>query len=271
MSLADFHQAQVVDRVDFCEDLAMFKVKMDVPFDFKAGQYVSLAVEGNGKIIQRPYSIVSSPLEPLLEFFIELVPNGELTPRLWELKPGSKILVRNRFVGTLVLDEANGVRRHLMAGTVTGAVPYISIVRHESIRLKKDGREPHQFVIIHGASRSSEFGSYKDEMAEIARQGWMTYIPTVSRPWEDPEWKGEKGRVEDIFRKHADRFGFNGTNSTGYACGHPQMIENVKGILQRAGFGKEHIRTEKFFTVQPATQPQPARVAAASGACSVAA
>ena len=249
MSLTDFNQGRVVDRVDFCDDLAMFKVKMDVPFNFKAGQYVSLGVEGNGKIIQRPYSIISSPLEPFLEFFIELVPNGELTPRLWELKPGSTLLVRNRFVGTLVLDEGNGNRRHLMVGTVTGAVPYISIARHEKLRLEREKREPNQLLIIHGASRSSEFGTYKDEMAEIARDGWMTYVPTVSRPWEDPEWKGERGRVEDVVRKHADRFGLDGSNSTGYACGHPQMIENTKGIFQRAGFPKEHIRTEKFFTL----------------------
>ncbi|MGH9823897.1 MAG: FAD-binding oxidoreductase, partial [Blastocatellia bacterium] len=161
MSLTDFHQARIVDRVDFSDDLAMFKLKLDAPFHFKAGQYVSLAVEANGKLIQRPYSIVSSPLEPLLEFFIELVPKGELTPRLWELKPGSKVLVRNRFVGTLVLDEKSGVNRHLMAGTVTGAVPYISIVRHEKLRLQLEGREPNQFVIVHGASRSSEFGIYK--------------------------------------------------------------------------------------------------------------
>ena len=33
---------------------------------------------------------------------------------------------------------------------------------------------------------------------------WFSYIPVISRPWEDPEWKGEVGRVEDILRKYID-------------------------------------------------------------------
>ena len=75
------------------------------------------------------------------------------------------------------------------------------------------------------------------------------YIPTISRPWEEPNWLGETGRVEDVLRKHADRLGFNHTNSVAYACGHPQMVENVKGILARARFLKDHIREEEYFAL----------------------
>jgi ferredoxin--NADP+ reductase len=50
-----------------------------------------------------------------------------------------------------------------------------------------------------------------------------------------------------VLRKYSDQLGFNHTNATGYACGHPQMIENVKAILRRAGFPKERVREEKFF------------------------
>lgn len=244
----NFNEARIVERVDFTGDLAMFKLSLDVPFEFKAGQYVSLGVESDGKVIQRPYSIVSSPLEPFLEFFVELVPEGELTPRLWELKTGSTMLVRNRFVGALVVTEP-GPTNHLMVGTVTGAVPYISIARTERIRMQKENREPHRILCIHGASRSDEFGSYKEELEELAREGWLTYIPTISRPWEDPEWKGETGRAEDVLRKYADHYGLNGANSVGYLCGHPQMIENATGILKRAGYPNEHVKTERFFTM----------------------
>jgi ferredoxin-NADP reductase len=53
------------------------------PFQFKAGQYATLGVDYDGKRIERAYSIVSSPYEQdWLEFFIELVPQGELTPHL---------------------------------------------------------------------------------------------------------------------------------------------------------------------------------------------
>jgi ferredoxin--NADP+ reductase len=58
---------------------------------------------------------------------------------------------------------------------------------------------------------------------------------------------GETGRVEDVLRKHADRLGFDHTNSIAYACGQPQMVENVKGILARARFLRDQIREEEYF------------------------
>ena len=45
-------------------------------FKFKAGQYCTLGLDG----IERAYSIVSAPYEPCLEIFVELVPDGALTP-----------------------------------------------------------------------------------------------------------------------------------------------------------------------------------------------
>jgi len=81
----------------------------------------------------------------------------------------------------------------------------------------------------------------------LSRAGWLTYIPTVSRPWAEPSWKGETGRIEDIMRKHADRLGFDHSNSVAYACGHPQMVANVKAILARARFRKDQIKEEKYF------------------------
>ena len=63
-----------------------------------------------------------------------------------------------------------------------------------------------------------------------AQEEWFTFVPTVSRPWEDPDWQGESGRAEDVIRKYGDQLGFDHTNAVVYACGHPQMIENAKAI-----------------------------------------
>jgi ferredoxin--NADP+ reductase len=167
------------------------------------------------------------------------------------LKNGDAVWVRNRIVGAFTLQEKSGMKRHMLAAMVTGGAPYISMARTQQIELKQGKiSEPHQMAVIHGASRSWELGVYKDELNEIAKDGWLTYIPTVSRPWEDPEWTGETGRAEDLLRKYLDKLGFDHTNAVGYACGHPDMIENSKGILARARFPKEHIREEKYFTIK---------------------
>jgi ferredoxin--NADP+ reductase len=248
MSASNFYRAQLVERVDFTHELAMFRFRPESQFTFRPGQYATLAIEHDGKLIQRPYSIVSSPYEDFLEFFVELVPQGELTPRIWDLKPNDHVLVRNRIVGAFTRDEKAGMKRHIMAATVTGIAPYVSMIRTHRVDLDRGAIEQ-RFAVVQGASRSWEFGIYKDEMDKIARQGWVDYIPTVSRPWEDPEWNGESGRVDDVFRKYADNLDFDRTNSVGYACGHPQMIENIRGILARARFPKTQIKEEKYFSI----------------------
>jgi len=47
-----------------------------------------------GERIERAYSIVSSPYEDSLEFFIELVPHGDLTPGLFRLNKDDALLCR---------------------------------------------------------------------------------------------------------------------------------------------------------------------------------
>lgn len=254
-----YHRAKLIDRIDFTDELALFRFAIDGKLQFKPGQHATLAMEKDGSVLERQYSIASSPHDSFIEFFLELVPDGSLTPRMWHVKRGDAIFMKNYAEGTFTLDEVFGMRRHLMIATVTGIAPFASMIRTQQTERKRGALSGHEFVLIHGASRSAEFGLYKDELSTLARQGWLRYVPTVSRPWEDESWTGEVGRVEDILRKHADALGFTHENAVAYVCGHPEMIENVKNILARARFPKERIREEGYFeldgkTVQAKTQ-----------------
>ena len=244
--------AELFERRDVSANLAIFRFRVAERPSFTAGQYATIGIAVDGDVIERPYSIVSSPHEPFLEFFIELVPGGDFTPKLWELKLGSTILVRRRIVGQFTLDT--DVTHHLMLATVTGVAPFVSILRTQQIDRDRGATYNHQFVVIHGASHSADFGPYRSELEALSRAGWLTYIPTVSRPRAEPSWKGETGRVEDITRKYADPLGFDHSNSVAYACGHPQMVANVKEILTRARFPQEQIREEKYFSLDAIDQ-----------------
>ena len=248
--MASFEAATLVERFDFTPELAVFRVAPLARLDFIPGQFATLGIEESGKLIQRAYSIASSPTELVLEFFIELVPGGLLTPRLWELRPGDRLLMRNQAAGTFFLDSKSGFVKHLMIATVTGAAPFISMVRSNALMLNHPSDGQFSFLLLHGASHSREFGFYKDELSAFARQRWLTYIATVSRPLEDADWVGETGRVEDVIRKYGDALGYEHTNSVAYACGHPVMVENAKGVFGRARFHKRQIHTEKYFTIK---------------------
>ena len=247
--------AKVLERKDLSEDLWLIRLDPGGPFSFKAGQYATLGVDHGGKRIERAYSIVSSPYQEGLEFFIELVPQGELTPHLHQLQVGGAMLCRKIAKGRFTLDLKSGRTNHLLLATVTGLAPFVSYVR-TLYRDWKAGNSPmpgvHKLYCIHGGSRSWEFG-YRDEMEKYAGEvPWFEYLPTISRPWEDSNWNGETGRVDDLVRKCIEDWGLKAAETTGYLCGHPNMVENCRGILQRAGWQKGSMFEEVYF--QPAKE-----------------
>ena len=243
------YRARITKRADFAPDLWMIRVDPGAEFSFAPGQYATLGVEKDTRRRERPYSIVSSPYEKELEFFFELVPQGETTPPLYDLQLGDEVLVRKVAKGRFTLDAAQPQRtNHLMVSTVTGVAPFVSYVR----TLFKDWKEgrfagDHKLFLLSGASRSWEFG-YREELENFAKQApWFRCVFVVSRPWEDQRWKGEVGRVDELIRKYADQWGCTGANSIGYLCGHPEMIEHGKGILKRIGFNKENFKEEVYW------------------------
>lgn len=243
-----FYRATIVDRTDLAEDLWIIRVDPGGEFRFAPGQYATLGIETSDRHLERPYSIASSPYESLLEFFIELVPYGQLTPELHNLQTGDTLTIRKVAKGRFVLDTLSGRRNHLLLCTVTGIAPFVSYIR----TLYGDWNEGRfqgqdSLFLLEGASRSREFG-YRAEIEALAdKVPWLKYVPTVSRPWEDPAWQREVGRVDDLVRKYADQWGLNPVTTTAYLCGHPRMVENCADILRRARWQEDAIREELFF------------------------
>jgi ferredoxin--NADP+ reductase len=246
--ISEKHQrVQIASRVDYTDDLWSLRIQPEERLTFKPGQYATLGVEEGEKIAERAFSIVSSPLEGQLEFFVELVTSGELTPPLYTLRVGDTLWMRRQAKGLFTLDAKSGHRKHYMVSTVTGVAPFVSMVR-TLVREAESGNPPSlEIVVLHAASRAKEL-AYGDELQSYAqRYAWFRYIPTVSRPGEDVEWKGETGRAEDVLRKYLDAFGMEPADTTAYLCGHPQMVENAKGILRRRGLSKEFVREEVYW------------------------
>jgi ferredoxin/flavodoxin---NADP+ reductase len=243
-----FFQARIIQRQDISSDL--WKIRIDPGGDFKfiAGQYATLGVRTPAKHFERAYSIVSSPYEHELEIFVELVPHGALTPQLYNLPVGAPLTLRKLAKGRFTLDCASPPTNHLLLCTVTGIAPFVSYARTLAIDWEQHRFSGnHHLYIIQGASRSWEFG-YREELQRLSAQvPWLTYVATVSRPWEDPAWDGETGRVEDLIRKYTAVWDLTPHNTTAYLCGHPQMIDSGKGILQRQKFDKPALKEEIYW------------------------
>ncbi len=248
-----FLRVRVLDRRDLTDLLWIVHVAVDTPFPFVAGQYATLGVESpEGRLIERPYSIVSAPHERELEFLFELVPHGELTPRLYELQPGDSMFMRKSAKGRFTLDRSSGRTAHLLLCTITGIAPYVSYLRTLYADWK-DGRfaGDARLFMLQGASHSVEL-AYRDEMERFASElPWFTYVPTISRPRDEEGWTGERGRVDDVIRKYTDMWELDSSATTAYLCGHPEMVTHGKAILERTRWPRAALKEEAYFV--PAT------------------
>ena len=249
--MSDKHvTAKIVDRKEVAADLFVLKVHPGGSFSYLAGQYATLGVEVEGKRLERAYSLCSSPYQEELEFFVERVPGGELSPLLHAMDKGAPLLLRRFAKGRFTLDLRSGRKNHLLLSTVTGIAPYVSYVRTVYADWKKGGTPmpgEHRFFCIQGASRSEEFGYGEELQGYAAEAPWFDYVTTVSRPWADANWKGERGRVDDLIRKYVQLWGLKPEETTAYLCGHPNMVLNGRGILLRAGWEKTAVQDEVYF------------------------
>jgi len=241
-----YESCLIVERRDFSPDLWEIRVRPESPFEFRPGQYATLGVDLGGKVLERPYSIVSAPEEEELEFFIELIPGGALTSHLHQILEGGRVLMRKRPKGVFMKAGLDPSRSHLFLATVTGVAPFVSILRQFRLRAGQGSTLP-RILLVQGASFSSEFG-YAQEMSELGQLlPGFRYVPTISRPWGDPGWEGETGRAEDVLRKYADEFGINPASGAVYLCGHPGMISSGRSVMLRKGLVDSEILEEQYW------------------------
>ena len=207
------YNATLVERIDLTPSLSIFKVQGDPDVkahheSFVAGQYVVLGLNNEERpdlgSVRRPMSIVSAPEETgPLEFYIRYVNHPEsdnpLTHLLWEVGAGARMYCGPRIVGKFTLEDTVGAddsRLKICVAAGTGLAPFLSYAR--SACLRDPHRRLEDFVILHGASYPADLG-YREEMEQLAAAKGLHYFPTVSRPKEAPEWRGDTGRVEDYF------------------------------------------------------------------------
>ncbi len=240
-----YYNAELIRRADETEDLAYFWVRVwGEPIPFEPGQYLTFGVIADDKLVQRPYSVASSPrvAREGYEFYVRLVPILHFTTLLWRLPIGHGMRMigpKGRF-----LLEPGDNRTHLLISTGTGIAPFISM-----IRTQRFDRKPRRTVIAHGVSNVRELG-YRDELEGYERDGLpITYVPTISRP-NEPEnagWTGKTGRVETILDDLFEEYALEPDRTVVYICGNPEMILKADVIVRSHGLPEPHVKRELYW------------------------
>jgi ferredoxin/flavodoxin---NADP+ reductase len=241
------YNASLVRREDESESLAYFWVRFDgEPTPFEPGQYMTIGVVVDGKMVQRPYSVASPPVSAGTdgyEFYVRLVEGGTFTPLLWRMEIGQRM----RMIGPKgkFLLQPDDDRTHIFISSGTGNAPFVSMMK----QMLADGA-PRPAVFLNGVSYAHEIG-YREQLESWETSGGypVTYVPTVSRP-EHPQnagWLGRTGRVESILVPVLDELGLTPANSVAYICGNPDMIATAEERLLSRGYAEDQVHKELYW------------------------
>ena len=200
--------------------------------------------EHEGELVRKPYSIASHPLNPKkIELCIKLVPEGKLTPLLFEKKVGFSLQVMGP-LGLFNLDKIRSIKESdsliadpipnlVFIGTGTGIAPLRSMIKDILAN-----EEPYEMKLIFGV-RFEGHHCYENEFSDLQKLApQLQYIPVVSRPTDS--WYGRLGHVQ----QNLDMI--QPDNSQVFICGLPEMVEGVTQKLLEKGFTTEQIHSEKY-------------------------
>ena len=235
--MAAWNIGKVVEIKQWSNKLFSLYVESEIA-PFEAGQFIKIALEIDGEVIGRPYSLVNPPVSRPLEFYCIEVPDGPLTSRLTKLTAGDKILVAPRAHGFMILDEVPQARHLWLMATGTGIGPFLSI-----LVTAKPWQRFEQVVLVYAVRTLSEL-SYQERIAQIAAKhpGQFTFIPFLSREPSDFALPGRIPQAITDGRLEARAgIAISAENSQIMLCGNPQMVKDTNKVLVERGL-KKHRR-----------------------------
>ncbi|WP_075434187.1 ferredoxin--NADP(+) reductase [Buchnera aphidicola] len=207
----------------------LFTLKIQAPINsFVAGQFTKLSyINNQKKRIQRAYSFVNTPQEQILEFYILLIKEGKLTPKLYDIY-NHKIFISKNAFGFFTLSELPPKKNLWMIATGTAIGPYFSILRHEDI-LKKFKK-----IILIYAVKYSENLNYLNVFNQL-KQKYKSAITIKIILSQEKNKKYLYGRIPHLIYsgqlEERVQEPLSAEKSHVMLCGNPNMIQDTRKVL----------------------------------------
>ncbi len=247
--MATWLQGEVVENKRWCSDLYSLKIKTD-PLEFTSGQFVRVGLEIDDKLLARPYSLVNTPQDSLLEIHFNHVVEGELSPHLAGLVKGDALQVSDRASGMLTLNEVPDVPHLWLFATGTGIGPFLSILNNPEPwqRFKK--------IILVYSAKTREKLAYRNDFDTLKARydEQFSFIPFVTQQ-QTPDTihsrittSLQSGELE----KHAN-LAISADSSHIMLCGNATMVSDATALLEERGLRRHkhsepgQIAIEKYY------------------------
>lgn len=221
-----------------CPGLVSVIVTRDRGFNFVSGQFARIGLP-SGNISQTPdlwraYSMVSHPDEEYLEFLSITVAGGQFSPRLAALSEGDDLWVEKNPFGFLTLERFLPAKALWLIATGTGLSAYLPMLKDSAT-----WRNFERVVLVHGVRTAQEL-AYREDLESLAKTNpGFIYLPVTSREaW--PGGQHEACRITQAYKDgHLQSISgqpLNPEEARIMLCGNPDMVTEMRGLLQQQGF-----------------------------------
>lgn len=207
-------------------------------FQFEPGQFARIGLPADHDPLAEPsiwraYSMVSTPQDDFLSFYSIVVPEGEFSPRLAQLKVGDPIYIDKTAFGFLTIERFPQGGTLWLLATGTGLSAYISMLNSPATWDRFD-----KVILAHGVRFCEEL-TYQDEIAKWQQQFGERFVylalPTreayKNHPQERLTTLISNGQLEQLSNIKLDP-----EQSRIMLCGNPDMLSEARKILGEKGF-----------------------------------
>jgi ferredoxin--NADP+ reductase len=257
--MSAFNEEKVLSVHHWTNRLFSFTTTRDPSLRFSNGHFTMIGLRVNDKPLLRAYSIASANYEEYLEFLSIKVEDGPLTSRLQHIQVGDSIVVGRKPTGTLLIDYLLPAKRLYMLASGTGLAPFLSVIRDPETYEKFE-----EVVLVHGVREVAELAYYdyltqtlpKHEFLGEMVSKQLRYYPTVTR-----EAYTHTGRITTLI-ENGKIFSDLGVPSLDreqdrvMICGSPDMLRDLKGMLEARGFNEGNTTRPGDFVIERAFAEQ---------------
>lgn len=240
-----YSQQRVTSIRQWSDKTFSFTTTRPQDFNFENGEFVTLGLKAEGKLIARAYSIVSTNRAEQLEFLSIHVPDGPLTSRLAHIRIGEDVWINSKPTGSLTLKYVTPGRVLYLLSTGTGLAPFISLTRSPEVYAAF-----RKVVLVHTVRTVKEL-AYREELE--ARNGeQFIYAPTVTREAFTPNRRGTELFLSGELAASHQLPTPDPMQDRVMLCGNPDMTREMTAALKQRGWTMTNHRGVGNFTVEKA-------------------
>lgn len=225
-------KAKVVAIEPLAADVRRLLLKPVKPIAFSPGQYAHVAFTPEHA---RPYSMAGLPGEELLEFHVQLMPQGRVSGYIaGQLKVGDVVKVSGPLGAAYLRQQHAGPILCVAGGT--GLAPILSVVRGA---IAAGMRNP---VHLYFGLRSPRELYGLAWLEELRRTHPALKVHVVMASGADPATQRRGLVTQVIAEDHASLRGWRA-----YLCGSPPMVETAMVVARSKGISPAHIYADAFY------------------------